>query len=150
MAQILILEDNHILADSWRQELQVSGHQVETSYSSSEAIALADARSFDLFIVDLVIENHDPMKPDSGRRFLRHLRSLDGADVAPAPVLGVSGLMPMGEEKAARSSFKVFGVEQVLMKPFAPQDLALAVEDVLAQAAAKQRFAQQSQDAAAP
>lgn len=132
MASILILEDDYELAAEWRSALRAHGHEVDISYTSSEAIALADGVAYDIFIVDLIISPEDVPIKDSGRNFLIHLNEKAAGRRAPPTVIGVSGFRPGNSSDIARSVFYTYRVRDVLMKPFAAADLVGQVDKLLA------------------
>ena len=131
MANILILDDNFELASEWRAEFRKRGHEVELALTSSEAIALADAYEYDLFIVDLLIRVEGAGIADSGRRLLSHLKQRFGQSRRDLPVIGVSGFQPIGTGTTVRSVYNVYGVTVVLLKPFTVEDLADTAEDYI-------------------
>ena len=132
MAAVLILDDDFELARIWRQALQDRGHEVEICHSSSEAIALNEARGFDFYIVDLLIKVDDPTLTDSGARFIRALLGRQADTEEAKRLLGVSGFKPLGSDDTARNFFSAYGVTEFMLKPFQPSDLCDRVEAMLA------------------
>ena len=51
MRSILILDDDYELAVAWRKRLREAGFDVEIGLNSTEALALANSRDFDMYIV---------------------------------------------------------------------------------------------------
>lgn len=132
MSAILILEDDYDIAVVWRRALEKNGHRVDVSLTSSEAVAYSDFYAYDLFIVDLLISNDANVVRDSGRKFLQHLRIDAKRTISSDRFIGVTGFKPLQRENAAKSIFSLYGVKNVLFKPFGASELVELVETLLA------------------
>lgn len=86
--KILLLEPDKVLADTYRQALQLDGHKVVMCASAQAAIFAADELQPDLVIVELQLTGH------SGIEFLYEFRSYD--DWTETPVLLLTNV-PAGE-----------------------------------------------------
>jgi len=71
--RIGVLDDEQPLLDVLRRALAAEGHHVEVFSTDKSAVAALTDRTFDLFLVDLV------MPGDAGLSMLRHLAGLEGA-----------------------------------------------------------------------
>ena len=69
MAQILLIEPDRLLAESYVQALQSAGHQVNAASGAQAAIMTADAATPDLVILEIQLVEH------SGIEFLYEFRS---------------------------------------------------------------------------
>ncbi len=69
MAEILLIEPDRLLAESYVQALQAAGHEVNAASSAQAAILAADAIQPDLVILELQLVEH------SGIEFLYEFRS---------------------------------------------------------------------------
>lgn len=128
MSNILILDDDFMLAKSWKSALLKQGHLVTISTSSSEAIAHCQHEKFDIFVVDLLIPTMDSKIKDSGQRFLVWLISTYGRHVTAQKAIGVSGLNPPYKERQISAVFGAYEVRHFLHKPFDTEQLTTLVE----------------------
>jgi two-component system phosphate regulon response regulator PhoB len=69
MAQILLIEPDRLLAESYVQALQSDGHRVNAASGAQAAIMTADATTPDLVVLELQLVKH------SGIEFLYEFRS---------------------------------------------------------------------------
>ena len=88
MAQILLIEPDRLLAESYVRALQSAGHQVSAAGGAQAAIMAADAVKPDLIILELQLVEH------SGIEFLYEFRSYP--DWQGIPVL-IQTQVPRGE-----------------------------------------------------
>jgi signal transduction histidine kinase len=117
--RILVVDDNQDAADSLGMMLELDGHQTRVVYSGQAAIA--EARSFtpDVILLDI------------------GLPEMDGYDVARLlrrdPVLAKVRLVALtgyGQPEDRDRALKA-GFDDHLVKPVAPQDLAVTLEKLL-------------------
>ena len=113
--RILVIEDDPQLGKILRRLLQEGGHQVRLATSPAEAEAMADAERADLLVCDVGLP---------GRRGSSLAGALRARGAAGGTVL-ISGrqITPSEEAEAGANTF-------VLHKPFRPQHLLDAVDDV--------------------
>lgn len=88
MAHILLLEPDRLLADSYRQALELHKHSVVMCASAQSAIYAADEHTPDLVILELQLIGH------SGIEFLYEFRSYSEWQPVPAVILSN---VPAGE-----------------------------------------------------
>ncbi len=69
MSQILLIEPDRLLAETYKKALKTAGHKVSVASGSQEAINLADNISPDLIILEIQLVGH------SGIEFLYEFRS---------------------------------------------------------------------------
>ncbi len=118
MARILITDDEAAMRDMMGTTLRAIGHTVIEVKSAREALATHRETPVDLIITDLVMKEMD------GTELLRRLRTF-----APdTPVVAVSGNK---HSTIWLNMAKMLGAERILAKPFSPQELVEAVEQLL-------------------
>ena len=107
--QILLIEPDVILAKTYAQALQNSGHKVVVARTAQMAVHAADAVKPELVILEMQLVNH------SGIEFLYEFRSYD--DWQQIPVLALSHV-PMGEFIDTWELLQTeLGVRKYLYKP---------------------------------
>ena len=109
MADILLLEPDHVLAEIYCQTMARAGHKVTIATSAQGAITAADAIRPDIVILELQLVEH------SGIEFLYEFRSYQ--DWQHIPVL-IHTQVPPGEFTANRQLLKKqLGIQAYLYKP---------------------------------
>ena len=109
MSQILLIEPDRVLAETYRQALLGGGHRVVCCASAQAGIISADQHRPDLIILELQLVEH------SGVEFLYELRSYpDWQDI---PVI-IHTHVPPGEFAASRQVLRGhLGAKTYLYKP---------------------------------
>ena len=121
-AVVLVAEDEALVRELVQRALLRAGHAVLLAQNGEEALALADAHTFDVLVTDVVM-------PHLGGREL----ALRLAVSHPAtPILFMSGYASEGEQLIASASGRV----AILNKPFTANQMVRAIEALLAPAAA--------------
>jgi DNA-binding response OmpR family regulator len=120
MTRILSLDDCPQMSDLIGLIIErVAGYNLWAANDSYEAWALLHTLSFDLLI-------QDTLRPDiDGRDFFRLVRA--DARLDNVPVLMATAV----SRKQNRAALINAGVDGYVTKPFAPQELMAAVQDVL-------------------
>lgn len=111
---VLLAEDEAMLADVFSWALEDAGFKVLRALSGDEALHLFGTEKIDLLVTDIRM----PGKTD-GWALATQLRK----PFPELPVVYVSGYSPDSPQLPPRSIF--------LQKPFVPQDLIAAVEQIL-------------------
>lgn len=101
--------------------LQQLGHTVEEANSAREALRKHQEHPADVIVTDLVMKEMD------GTELLRRVR----ASSPQTPVIGISGDR---HGKIYLNMAKLLGADHILAKPFTPEELAQAVNQVLSTA----------------
>jgi two-component system, OmpR family, response regulator len=113
--RVLLIEDDATLADGLRDYLRSQGHVVDWCSTLGQAAALRD-EPFDAWLVDWQL-------PDgSGLQWVKALR--DRGDATPALMLTARDLL------ADRVAGLDAGLDDYLVKPFAPEELAARLRAV--------------------
>jgi CheY-like chemotaxis protein len=115
VAKILVIDDDPMMLDLYREILTRVGHQVLIAENGRQGLARAD-RSPDLIVVDLLMPNLN------GYEFVKQLRSIDGH--AATPVIAASSLST--GEWALRA-----GADRFLPKPFRSAELITLIDELL-------------------
>jgi DNA-binding response OmpR family regulator len=115
VAKILVIDDDPMMLELYREILGRVGHEVVIAENGTQGLARSD-RKPDLIVVDLMMPNLN------GYGFLKQLRSIDGQ--AATPVIAASGLST--GEWALRG-----GADRFLPKPFRSAELVALVDELL-------------------
>ncbi len=115
--RILVVDDEPQIVEVCTQALRANGFAVESSLDGREAIALLREKEFDLVIVDLMMPDVD------GLEILRIAREY-------APSTAGIVITSHGTMEKAIESIRV-GAQDFVKKPFAPEDIIAAAQDVL-------------------
>jgi twitching motility two-component system response regulator PilH len=115
MAKILVIDDDPMMLQLYREILTRAGHEVVIAENGMQGLARAD-RQPDLIVVDLMMPNLN------GYEFVKQLRASDGH--AKTPVIAASGLST--GEWAVRS-----GADRFLAKPFRSHELIALIDELL-------------------
>lgn len=129
MADILMLEPDAILAQTYRQAFQLHGHTVRRVVSAQEAVYTIDESMPDVILVELQLVAH------SGIEFLYELRSY--TEWQKIPVLIHSVIPPCEFDDSMTLLTGMLGVRGYLYKPHTTlQHLLRAVRETTAGALA--------------
>lgn len=122
MKHVLIMEDNIALANDWREEFELNGHEVTLSHTGDDAIAHLEATKFDLVVTDMFVKD--------GNGGLHVLTKLVLMRKDAPPTIAVTGARS-GPSRSKESNLFLdqalkLGVSSVLQKPFPVGELMLA------------------------
>ena len=116
LATVLICEDEPALRELIRVSLQ-GPYEIAEADDGEEALAMARTQRPDLVILDVMMPRRN------GLDVLRDLRSDESLAATPVIVLTAQ---PETRDEAFRA-----GADRVIDKPFVPDDISDAVEEVL-------------------
>ena len=122
MALVLVVDDDPTVREVVADYLVRDGLEVVQAADGAEALALVDARTPDLVVLDLMLPGID------GLEVCRRLRST-------RPSLPVMRLTALGEEEDRVLGLEI-GADDYVTKPFSPRELALRVRSILRRTAA--------------
>lgn len=117
--KILVVDDEPDIAQTVALALELSGYEVRTSNSGSEALAIIRDYSPDLVIIDMVLpgmSGKDVARWIKGREKYKHI-----------PVILITALAQKNEE----DSFKEKEIDYYLIKPFDLDHLEAKVREFL-------------------
>lgn len=120
MTRILVVEDNHDLAEGLRANLEVEGYEVDVAHDGRSGLERAREVDPDLVVLDLMLPFLD------GYRVLERMRE-GGLDV---PVL----VLTAREEEADKVLGFRLGADDYVTKPFGLLELLARVEALLRRA----------------
>lgn len=124
MAHILLIEPDHMLAQTYEQSLQHAGHVVTHCATAQAAIHAADQVRPDIVVLEFQLVAH------SGIEFLYEFRSYP--DWQPVPVIVQSFVAPSEFSDNWQLLTEQLGVAGYLYKPHAQlRDLLRLVEEQL-------------------
>ena len=104
--EILLIEDNVILADALESVLQIEGYHVNTAVNGHKALEICHHELPDIVVSDVMMDEM------GGFGFLQQLRELPGGSDLPVVVMtGKSG-------NAVAENAKAHNVVALLEKPF--------------------------------
>lgn len=126
--KILVIDDEEPLCDILKFNLQKEGYIVDCSYSAEEALDRDDLLSFDLFIVDIMMEQI------SGYDFVQRLRSMKGVD--QTPVIFCSALTDEDDKVTGLN----IGGDDYITKPFIISEVLARVRAVLRRSMKQAQF----------
>ncbi len=116
---ILVVDDDHEIAESIRYTLRAAGFQVSLARDGNEGVAVAESKRPDLMILDMM------MPKRSGLLVLERLRQYTDN---PVPVIMITG----NEGNRHREYAELLGVSDYLHKPFTMDRLLDSVKNLLA------------------
>lgn len=121
MARILVIDDDPMMLELYREILARAGHDVAIAENATQALSRTDRQHDqpELIVVDLMMPNL------SGYEFVKRLRLIDRH--AATPVIAASGLS--SGEWALRA-----GADRFLAKPFRSHELIALVDELLSEA----------------
>ena len=115
--RILVIDDDHTMADVCREILVRRGHEVELAYSGARGLGLLSHFAYDVILLDLRM-------PDmGGMEVLRQIREKDPRAV----VIIITG---HGSIETAVQAIKL-GAFDFIPKPFTPDHLREVVDKAL-------------------
>jgi twitching motility two-component system response regulator PilH len=115
MAKILVIDDDPMMLELYREILTQAGHEVVIAENGTHGLARSE-RQPELIVVDLMMPNLN------GYEFVKQLRATDGHRTTP--VIAVSGLST--GQWALRS-----GADRFLGKPFRSHELIAVIDELL-------------------
>ncbi len=114
--KILLLEDDVVLCDVIEEYLS-ERYEVATTFSSDEALSMAEEEDFDLFIFDINV-----MGSMNGIELLKELRSFNDA----TPAIIITAYSDLEHLKSAFGS----GANDFIRKPFELEELGVRIENI--------------------
>lgn len=121
-ARILVIDDEESICEIIKYNLLKEGYEVDVAYSAEEALEM-DLKSYDLFIVDIMMDRL------SGFDFAKKLRNTDSTE--SVPIIFCSALN--GEDDTVTGLN--IGADDYITKPFKMNEMVARVNAVLRRAA---------------
>lgn len=122
MKQVLLIEDDPWLAESYRRVMTKKELEVQVVSGAEEAMKLLEKGHYDVIVADIMLEGHTVVA------LLHELQSYD--DTAKIPVILCSSLV---SDAVSLQKFREYGVKRVLDKAtLMPEQLVAVVSEVVA------------------
>lgn len=109
MSNILLIEPNRLLSQTYQQALELAGHRVKSAGNAQAAITAADSFEPDVVVLEIQLAQH------SGAEFLYEFRSY--ADWQKIPIIILSDVPASELSKFKQTFSKLFGIRHYLYKP---------------------------------
>jgi len=120
MARIFVADDRPGLASALSRLLELEGHEVVMASDGVMALELLRTQDVDVAIVDIYMPNLD------GIELTRRLRR----EIPGTKVIAVSGGGLVGRREALAMA-RLAGATKTLSKPFTPEEILVAVREVM-------------------
>jgi CheY-like chemotaxis protein len=117
--RVLFVDDEGDVREIARVQLRAAGFEVVTAASGVEALALFDARRFDVVVTDLFMPERD------GIELIQDLRAREPG----LPIVAISGASP--HHLTALEVAKELGADATLHKPYGADELVRAIRRVV-------------------
>ncbi|MCH5326836.1 MAG: response regulator transcription factor, partial [Duncaniella sp.] len=130
-ARLLLIDDEESICEILKYNLSKEGYDVDTAYSAEEALE-KDLAAYDLFIVDIMMENL------TGFDFAKRVRN--DTQTESAPIIFCSALS--GEDDTVMGLN--IGADDYITKPFKMSEVIARVNAVLRRAQMARKAAQVS------
>ena len=130
--KILVVEDDQILQDFFREVLSSAGYEVLTAGSAVTAVNLARVEEPDLITLDISLSTDSSKDAWDGFSVVTWLRRLNSTK--PPPIVVISGLP---EPAAALRKASEAGVYTFLAKPIEREVLLKIIDEALRSQAAE-------------
>ncbi|MEO1139150.1 MAG: response regulator [Pseudomonadota bacterium] len=130
--KILILEDDPEFGALVSDSLQRAGYDTSLFSDVSKAIGVFESEDFDLVVADLIIKKEGVITSEGGLILTWRIREIAESKGITVPVIAMSGSVHHLGMQHALDTARHMGADEVMAKPFSPQDLLERVEKVLA------------------
>lgn len=122
MPKILLIEDEKILADMYRDKFSEEKIDVVSAFDADQGLAMAKKERPDLIILDIILPERD------GISFLKDLRAIKNKKISSIPVVILSNY----DNPQAKKETQKFGVMDYLIKTdFTPVALSNRIKKYL-------------------
>ena len=120
MKKILIIEDEKILADMYKEKFEIAGFKIFLAVDAEEGLNMAKKEKPDLILLDILLPR------ENGIFILEKIK--EDSDLASIPIVAFSNYDdPQTKEKA-----KKLGVKDYLIKTnFTPEEVVVKVKEYL-------------------
>jgi DNA-binding response OmpR family regulator len=122
MARVLVVDDEPDIVLFAQVNLELNGHEVRTAANGEEALAAVEAERPDAMILDVMMPFLD------GWGVIERLKAHDDPEVRTIPVVMLTALDT--DQDQARGGIE--GAVRYLTKPISPDELVVALDEVLA------------------
>ena len=128
MANILIFEDDSILAESWQKALGDQGHQVESTANINVAMSKIYEGYLDIALIDIFIQENNQESPRGGIMLISKINMLS---LESKPwLIAISG-RSHDPDFSVLEIAKTVGADEYLKKPIDLPELMTVVDRVI-------------------
>lgn len=120
MAKILIIEDEKILAEMYKDKLEEAGHEADLVFSSEEATGYLKKKKPDLILLDILLPK------ENGTVFLKKIRKIK--KTADIPVVAFSNY---DEPKTKKETLDLGAKDYLIKTAYTPQQLVDQIKNFL-------------------
>lgn len=132
MAQILLLEDDTVLAIEISSDLEEAGHEVRYFAIGDDLVAYYEAFGADVVISDIIIRQHDVAVPSGGLITISRVKRIAQEQNRTVLAIAISGAAKKLGLKDLLTTARQLGADEALTKPFQLSDLRKMIERHLA------------------
>ena len=133
--RILVIDDEEAVTEILKFNLEKEGYEVECAYSAEEALELDNLATFDLFMVDIMMDRL------SGYDFAKEIRNIPATE--NKPVLFCSALT--GEDDVVKGLN--IGADDYVTKPFVIGEVLARIRAILRRAGITNRQSMEKKEA---
>jgi len=120
MKKILIIEDEKILAEMYKDKFEEAGHQADLVFSSEQALDYLKKEKPDLILLDILLPR------ENGIYFLKRLKEIE--EGSKVPVIAFSNY----DEPRTKKEALELGAKAYLIKTqYTPKEIVEEIEKIL-------------------
>ena len=117
--KILIVEDEKVLAEMYRDKLKAADFQVNLAFSSEEGIEILKKKKIDLVLLDILLPK------ENGITFLKKMKQVKNA--SKIPVVAFSNY---DDSETKREAFKLGAKAYLIKTQFTPKELLEEIKKI--------------------
>lgn len=122
MARILIIDDDPNIVESYKMELELSGHQVTPAYDGESGLEMAKSGNFELILLDLSLPKMH------GLSVLEELKKDDKTNGVPVLVLS-----NFATDEHIQKALHLGATDFIPKYNFTPQETATRIKNLFSQ-----------------
>lgn len=122
MARILIIDDDPNIVESYKMELELSGHEVTPAYDGESGLELAKAGNFELILLDLSLPKMD------GLTVLEELKKNEKLKGLPVMILS-----NFATDEHIQKALQLGAYDFIPKYSFTPQETASKIKNLFPQ-----------------
>jgi len=120
MKKILIIEDEKILAEMYKDKFEEAGHQADLVFSSEQALDYLKKEKPDLILLDILLPR------ENGIYFLKRLKEIgEGSKI---PVIAFSNY---DEPKTKKEALELGAKAYLIKTQYTPKEIVEEIEKIL-------------------
>lgn len=131
MKTILILEDDASLSALLQESLTQQGYAVRAFHDAQSAYNFLTSEHCDLMLVDIIIKDVNRIVSQGGVTFIWRAKEIAQQSGKALPIIAMSGSFMNKGMHNILDIAKQIGADEVLKKPFAPDELNRLIAKLL-------------------